>query len=82
MFAPDTVIDSIQNAKKQLVTAAVPNTAIRDSIVGLIDAQTEIAKQSVKIGTQVMTQISAELVRTMQRSPFDAWLQAPAAKSR
>jgi hypothetical protein len=82
MFAPDTVIDSIQNAKKQMVTAAVPNAAIRDSIVSLIDAQTEIAKQTVKIGTEAMTQISAELVRTMQRNPFDAWLQAPAAKSR
>jgi hypothetical protein len=78
MFAPDTVIDSIQNAKKQLVTAAMPNTPIRDSIVELIDAQTQMAKQTVKIATE----ISAELVRTMQRNPFDAWLQVPTSKSR
>lgn len=49
MFTPDTVIDSVQNAKKQFVnTVFASNESFKKELTKLIDAQTEFAKGQVK----------------------------------
>ena len=48
MFTPEAIIDSVQNAKKQVVTTFVTNESFKKELVKLIDAQTEFAKGQVK----------------------------------
>ena len=49
MFTTDTIIDSVQNAKKQFVnTFIVNNDAFKAELIKLVDAQTEFAKGQVK----------------------------------
>ena len=48
MFTPEAIIDSVQNAKKQFVTAVVTNESFKKELIKLVDAQTEFAKGQVK----------------------------------
>jgi hypothetical protein len=48
MFTPETIIDSVQNAKKQVVNTFVTDDKFKKELVKLIDAQTEFAKGQVK----------------------------------
>ncbi len=48
MFTYETVIDSIQNGKKQLVNTFVQDKKFQAELIKLVDAQTEFAKGSVK----------------------------------
>jgi hypothetical protein len=54
MFTSDTIIDSVQNAKKQVVnTVFASNDSFKKELVKLIDAQTEFAKGQVKTTLQI-----------------------------
>ena len=53
MFNTDTIIDSVQNAKKQAVTTFVTNEGFKKELIKLIDAQTEFAKGQVKTTLQI-----------------------------
>lgn len=44
MFTPDYFIDSVQNAKKQIVETYVVDKEIKKSLIALIDAQTNYSK--------------------------------------
>jgi len=48
MFTPDTIIDSVQSAKKQFVETFVTNESFKKELIKLVDAQTEFAKGQVK----------------------------------
>lgn len=48
MFTFDTVIDSIQAAKKQMISAFVADAKFKTELTQLVDSQTEFAKGSVK----------------------------------
>ena len=48
MFTIDTVIDSIQNAKKQMVNTFVTDPRLKEELSKLVDSQTEFAKGQVK----------------------------------
>lgn len=48
MFTPDFIIDSVQNAKKQIVNTFVTNDSFKKELIKLVDAQTEFAKGQVK----------------------------------
>lgn len=48
MFNSDTIIESVQNAKKQIVNYTVTNDNFKKELIKLIDAQTEFAKGQVK----------------------------------
>ena len=48
MFTVDSIIDSVQNAKKQFVTTFVTNESFKAELIKLVDAQTEFAKGQVK----------------------------------
>lgn len=48
MFNTDTIIEGVQNAKKQIVNYTVTNESFKKELIKLIDAQTEFAKGQVK----------------------------------
>lgn len=48
MFTPEAIIDSIQSAKKQIVTTFVTDEKFKKELTKLIDSQTEFAKGQVK----------------------------------
>ena len=47
MFNTDTIIESVQNAKKQVVNQFVTSDSFKKELIKLIDAQTEFAKGQV-----------------------------------
>lgn len=44
MFSPETIIDSVQNAKKQVVNTFIVDKTIKTSFIEVIDAQTAFIK--------------------------------------
>ena len=48
MFTYETIIDAVQNGKKQVVKTLVQDTKFQEELNKLVDAQTEFAKGSVK----------------------------------
>ena len=48
MFTTDSIIDSVQNAKKQFVNTFITNDSFKKELIKLVDAQTEFAKGQVK----------------------------------
>lgn len=48
MFTFDYIIDSVQNAKKQVVNTFIADDKFKAELVKLVDAQTEFAKGQVK----------------------------------
>lgn len=69
MFTIDTVIDSIQNAKKQMVNTFVTDPSFKEELSKLVDSQTEFAKGSVKssmaITEAIATQAKVQLMAVM-----------------
>jgi hypothetical protein len=48
MFSPEAIIDSVQNAKKQVVSTFVVDQTIKAGLIEVIDAQTEFTKTVAK----------------------------------
>ena len=48
MFTLDFIIDSVQNAKKQVVNTFITDDKFKAELTKLVDAQTEFAKGQVK----------------------------------
>lgn len=48
MFTPESIIDSVQNAKKQFVNTFITNDSFKKELNKLIDSQTDFAKGSYK----------------------------------
>ena len=48
MFTYETIIDSVQNGKKQIVKTFVQDKKFQEELNKLVDAQTEFAKGSVE----------------------------------
>lgn len=48
MFTPEFFIDSVQSAKKQIVSTFVTDAKFKAELNKLIDSQTEFAKGQVK----------------------------------
>jgi hypothetical protein len=48
MFTPDAIIDSVQNAKKQVVSTFVQDATIKAGLIEIIEAQTEFTKTVAK----------------------------------
>ena len=48
MFTPEAFIDSVQNAKKQVVSTFVQDTTIKAGLIEIIEAQTEFTKTIAK----------------------------------
>ena len=48
MFTPETLINTVQDSKKQFVNTFVIDSAIKSKLVEVIDAQTEFAQVIAK----------------------------------
>lgn len=48
MFSPEVIIDSVQNAKKQVINTIVVDKTIKASIIEVIDAQTAFIKTATQ----------------------------------
>ena len=48
MFSPEVIIDSVQNAKKQVVSTFVQDATIKARLVEVIDAQTAFLKTATQ----------------------------------
>ena len=68
MFTADTVIDSIQNSKKQFVKTFVTNEHIAESMNHFIDTQAEYTKKAMKATTDAATEIMQETQKVMRET--------------
>ena len=67
MFTHETIIDTIQNGKKQIVNTFVTDKKFKEELTKLIDSQTEFAKGSVKSSIAI-----AEAMFTHAQTNFKA----------
>ena len=63
MFTADTMIDTIQNGKKQFVKTFVTNEHIAESMNQFIDTQSEYTKKALKATTDAANSIMTETVK-------------------
>ena len=66
MFALDTVIDTIQNAKKQFVTTFVTDKEIQKPLFAFVDSQTDFVKQIVKTNEMLSNQAKDSLTKVLK----------------
>ena len=68
MFTADTVIDTVQNSKKQFVKTFVTNEHIAESMNHFIDTQAEYTKKAIKATTDAATEIMQETQKAMREA--------------
>jgi hypothetical protein len=68
MFTADTVIDTVQNGKKQFVKTFVTNEHIAESMNQFIDTQAEYTKKAVRATTDAATEIMQETIKVMREA--------------
>jgi hypothetical protein len=51
-------VDGIQNAKKQIVSVAVPQEQIKTALNGFIDAQAQYTKDAITAGSVAFTKVT------------------------
>ena len=66
MFALDTVIDTIQSAKKQFVTTFVTDKELQKPLFAFVDAQTDFAKQVVKTNEMLANQAKDSFTKALK----------------
>jgi len=68
MFTADTMIDTVQNSKKQFVKTFVTNEHIAESMNHFIDTQAEYTKKAMKSTTDAATEIMQETQKAMREA--------------
>ena len=68
MFTADTLIDTVQNSKKQFVKTFVQNEKIADAMNTFIDEQAAYTKKAAKVGTDTFATLTSEMVKTTQEA--------------
>jgi len=72
MFTADTMIDTIQNGKKQFVKTFVTNETMANSMNQFVDIQAEYTKKAFKASTDAATVLMQEAIKvTKDASKFD-----------
>jgi hypothetical protein len=66
MFALDTFIDTIQNAKKQIVTTFVTDKELQKPLFAFVEAQTDFVKQIVKTHEVLATQTKEAFTKALK----------------
>ena len=66
MFALDTMIDTIQSAKKQFVTNFVTDKEIQKPLFAFVDAQTDFVKQVVKTNEALANQTKDAFTKALK----------------
>ena len=68
MFTLDATIDAVQNGKKQFVKTFVQNEKIAEAMNTFIDEQAAYTKKAAKVGSETMTTLTSEMVKTAQEA--------------
>jgi hypothetical protein len=68
MFTADTMIDTVQNGKKQFVKTFVTNEHIAESMNHFIDTQADYTKKAMKATTDAATEIMQETQKAMREA--------------
>jgi len=68
MFTADTLIDTVQNSKKQFVKTFVTNEHIAESMNHFIDTQADYTKKAFKATTDAATEIMQETQKVMREA--------------
>jgi hypothetical protein len=68
MFTADTVIDTVQNGKKQFVKTFVTNEHIAEAMNHFIDTQADYTKKAMKATTDAATEIMQETIKVMRET--------------
>ena len=68
MFTADTVIDTVQNGKKQFVKTFVTNEHIAESMNQFIDTQADYTKKAVRATSDAATEIMQETIKVMREA--------------
>jgi hypothetical protein len=68
MFTLDATIDAVQGAKKQFVKTFVQNEKIAEAMNTFIDEQAAYTKKAAKVGTDTVTTLTTEMVKTGQEA--------------
>jgi hypothetical protein len=68
MFTADTLIDTVQNGKKQFVKTFVTNEHIAESMNHFIDTQADYTKKAMKATTDAATEIMQETQKAMREA--------------
>jgi len=66
MFALDTFIDTIQNAKKQIVTTFVTDKELQKPLFAFVEAQTDFVKQIVKTNELLANQTKDAFTKALK----------------
>jgi len=66
MFALDTFIDTIQNAKKQIVTTFVTDKELQKPLFAFVEAQTDFVKQIVKTNEMLANQTKDAFTKALK----------------
>jgi hypothetical protein len=68
MFTADSVIDTVQNGKKQLVNTFVTNDSVKESLINLVETETNYTKNMFKLGTDTVTTLSTKANEAYQNA--------------
>lgn len=72
MFTADAIIDSVQTGKKTFVNTFVTNETAKEAMIKFIDAQADYTKKAAKVGTDTVTTLTSEAVKSVQEmAKFD-----------
>jgi len=69
MFVTDTIIDTVQNGKKQFVNTVFANhKSVADALNEFVDAQSTYTKSAIKSGTDTATKLASEATKLAQEA--------------
>ena len=68
MFTLDATIDAVQTGKKQFVKTFVQNEKIAEAMNTFIDEQAAYTKKAAKVGSETVTTLTSEMVKTAQEA--------------
>jgi hypothetical protein len=66
MFALDSIIDTIQSAKKQFVSNFVTDKELQKPLFAFVDAQTDFVKQVVKTNEILANQAKDSFTKALK----------------
>ena len=68
MFTAETMIDTIQGAKKTWVKTFVTNEQVATALTSFVDAQADYTKKAVKVSQDTATTLVSEGVKAYQNA--------------
>jgi len=75
MFTIDATVDAVQTAKKTFVNTFVTNETAKDAMIKFVDAQAEYTKKAAKAGTDAVTTLTSEAVKSVQEAAKFDWVK-------